>query len=421
MTSFMIRHLARKEILDNLTTYRFFILSGMMIVLMAVSIFVSYGDYELRMENYNLNRPKPHTSNVMIPPTPASIFARGIDAHLGRLYYISAMWIEVQDIEQSVNRLFSLFTVPDMLFVVKVMLSLIALLFSFDAITGEKENGTLKLALSNGASRIALLLGKLIGRFALVFIPFLVLFIASAIVVSVLPDVKLSADYWIRIGFFLVVAALYVALFTALGTFLSSLMHRSSTALILSCAVWVFFVFVVPQLGTTVARTLADVPPGDRIDMEHRLANIRAIYERVQAGRQGDTPEIHRRMVEEIRDANNAIAESYRPRLNALIRLSKSIVSASPAGALTFALTDVAGTGVYEELRYKDAVLMFWERNFELINELRPGEMEDFRYERAPLKEAVPLSSSFELTVLVLVALVFLALSMTSFLRFDPR
>ena len=66
----MIGYIARKEILESLATYRFFILTGMLLVLMVVSIIVSYGDYELRLENYNLNRPKPHTSNVMIPPTP---------------------------------------------------------------------------------------------------------------------------------------------------------------------------------------------------------------------------------------------------------------------------------------------------------------------------------------------------------------
>jgi len=411
----------KKEILENLTAYRFYILTGMLAVLMVVCIIVSYGDFELRLENYNLNRPKPHTSNVMIPPTPVSIFAKGVDAHLGRLHYITRMWIEVQDVEQSVNRLFSLFVVPDLLFVIKVMLSLIALLFSFDAITGEKENGTLKLALSSGSSKIDLLFGKLLGRFALVFVPFVGLFSASAIVVSALPDIQASADFWSRITFLLLTSALYVFLFTAMGLFLSSLVERSPTSLILCCAVWVFFVFVVPQLGTTIARAVVNVPPSDRIEMEHRLANVRAIYERIHQEDNSDDQRSYRHMVEQIRDANSAIAESYRPRLNELIRLGKSIARASPAGALTFVLTDAASTGVYEELRYKDAVSMFAQRNFELINDIRQGEMEDFHYDRASLGEVLGGDALIDLAVLMMFGLAFVALSMMSFIRYDPR
>lgn len=417
----MLWHIAKKEILENLTTYRFFILTGMLMMLMTVSIIVSYGDYELRLENYNLNRPKPHTSNVMIPPTPVSIFAKGVDAHLGRLHYITSMWIEVQDVEQSVNRLFSLFMVPDILFVVKVMLSLIALLFSFDTISGEKENGTLKLALANGSSKLALLFGKLLGRFALVSIPLLILFSAAAVVVSALPDVQASAGYWYRIVFFILTSAMYVLLFTALGLLLSSLVHRSSTSMILCCAVWVFVVFVIPQMGMTIARTVADVPPSDRIEMEHRLSNVRAIYEKIHEEEKIGGARSYVRMVEQIRTANSAIAESYRPKLNGLIQLSESIVRVSPAGALTFVLTDAANTGVYEELRYKDAVAMFAQRNFEFINDLRQGEMEDFQYRRAALGEVLLKSALFDLSVLALFGLIFVGLTAISFLRYDPR
>ena len=133
----MLQAIINKEILENLTTYRFYILTGLLALLMVVSFVVSYGDYELRLENYNLNRPAAHSSSLMIPPSPISIFVKGLDEHMGRLYSVSILGIDVQDIDQSVNRLFLLFTVPDMLFVVKVMLSLIALLFTFDAITGE--------------------------------------------------------------------------------------------------------------------------------------------------------------------------------------------------------------------------------------------------------------------------------------------
>jgi ABC-type transport system involved in multi-copper enzyme maturation permease subunit len=179
----MITHIIKKEIVENTTSYRFLILTGLLCLLMVVSIIVSYGDFQLRLENYNILRPDRTSPDIIIPPNPVSIFAKGLDANMGRLYEISFLGVQVHMSQQSVNRLFSLFAVPDMLFIIKVMLALIAILFSFDVITDEKEKGTLKLTLANGSQRASLLFGKLLGRFVLVFVPFLLLFYAAAIVV----------------------------------------------------------------------------------------------------------------------------------------------------------------------------------------------------------------------------------------------
>jgi ABC-type transport system involved in multi-copper enzyme maturation permease subunit len=416
----MIWHIAKKEILENLTTYRFAILTGMLLLLMAVSLIVSYGDYELRLENFNLNHPPAHSSNVMIPPTPLSIFAKGVDAHLGRLYYIKYSGIEVQAVEESVNRLFSLFSVPDGLFIIKVMLSLIALLFSFDVITSEKEQGTLKLTLTSGANKFALLFGKLLGRFALVAVPFSVLFLASAIIVSILPDVPVSGDYWSKIIFILFSSAVYIFSFITLGTLLSSLVHHNSTSLVLSLAAWVFLVFVIPQMGMTIARSVAGVPPGERVEMQNRLATIKGIYERIHQD-QSWTPQGFKQMVDEINDANSQSLESYRPKLLNHINITKTIVRLSPAGAMTFLLTDVADCGLYEETRFKDAIAGFAQRNFEVMNDIKKGTIEDFKYERTSLQDVLIASGYTDFGIIIIASLLCVTLSMISMAEYDPR
>ena len=47
-----------------------------------------------------------------------------------------------------------------------------ALLFGFDQISREQENGTLKLMLANSVSRATLLAGKWIGNFLSLAVPF---------------------------------------------------------------------------------------------------------------------------------------------------------------------------------------------------------------------------------------------------------
>ncbi len=416
----MIWHIAKKEILENLTTYRFTILTAMLVILMAVSIVVLYGDYENRLEDFNLNHPTGPSSNIMIPPTPLSVFAKGEDAHLGRLYYVKYSGIEVQAIEQSVNRLFSLFTTPDMLFIIKVMLSLIALLFSFDVITSEKEQGTLKLILTNGTNRFALLMGKLLGRFSLVTIPFALLFIAAAIAVSLLPNIPASADYWAKIFFFLLTSIIYIFAFITIGLLVSSLVHRSATSLALCLAVWVLLVFIVPETGMAISRTLAPVPPSETVEMQSRLALIRGIYERIHVD-PGWTMTGHQRMIKELDDANSQLYESYRPKLLSQIQLTKWLVRISPAGALTFLLTDVANAGLFEEVRFKDALTNFAQRNAELINETKKGTLEDFHYSRSSLNEILSRAAITDLFIIIFSGVLLIALAMVSISEYDPR
>ena len=369
----MIWPIAKKEILENIVSYRFYILTGLLALLMLVAVVVGYGDFLLRLENYEILRPAPASTNIIIEPTPMSILAKGLEANLTRLYEISITGIEIHQNQQAVNRIFALFAVPDMLFIIKVVLALIAILFSFDAITFEKEQGTLKLLLSNGIKRSSLVLGKLLGRFLMVIVPFAVLFLLALLVISLLPGVVTTGGFWARNAFILLIACLYALLFTALGMFVSSIVHRSSTSLVVSLTLWLLLVFIIPNFGTLLAKTLSSVPASDRIEMEGRLNTIQAIFTRIQREKEKSEGSEGRRMIQEIKESSTRLVEQYRPKMNALIRTTKSIVRFSPSGALHFLLTDVANTGLYEEVRTKDAISQYLDRNFFRINHLERG------------------------------------------------
>ncbi|RPH38095.1 hypothetical protein EHM92_00960 [bacterium] len=412
----------KKEILENIRSYRFMILTALLGALMFISILVSYGDYQLRMENYNVLKPQqPTPEKIIIPPTALSIFVKGLDTNLGRLLQLSALGIDVQVSQQSVNRLFTLFTVPDMLFVIKVMLSLMALLFAFDALSAEKEQGTLKLLLAGGAGRFGLLFGKLAGRFALVFVPFAVLFTIAVTVVSILPDVQTDIQYWTKLGVILLASGVYCLSFTALGILISTLVHRSSTAVIVSLAAWTLFIFIIPNLGISFARNMAGVPPGERVEMQGRLAAVQAIYERIQKEKSGRNEHIGIDMVNQVWAAQREIFENYRPRLDALMRLTRAIVRTSPAGALTFLMTDVAGTGFMEDMRLKDAVMLHVRLNYNKYMHIEPGEPGSFAYARSSIGDAFALSALVDSLVIVAFAFLCIGLAAARFAVYDPR
>ena len=69
----------------------------------------------------------------------------------------------------------SMFGVLDLAFIVKIVMSLVALLFTYDAISGEKEDGTFRLYASFSVSRATIALSKVIGCSVSILIPFALL------------------------------------------------------------------------------------------------------------------------------------------------------------------------------------------------------------------------------------------------------
>jgi ABC-type transport system involved in multi-copper enzyme maturation permease subunit len=412
----------RKEILENISTYRFFILTGMLVLLMAVSLVVSYGDYHLRMENYNVLRPQgSDVQKIILPPEPLSIYAKGLDANLGRLYSLSALGIEVHASQESDNHLFALFAVPDMLFVIKVILAFIAVLFSFDAICGEKEQGTLKLLLSIGAKRGHVVVAKLLGRFALVAIPFGFLFLSGAVVVSLLPDVDGGWGYWSGVLLLLLVAGGYALLWIGIGTLVSSLAHRSATAMVYGLAFWVGFVFVIPNLGVTIAQSVSDIPPGDRVEMENRLASVQAIYEAIQQAKNTGDQRSFAKIMTQVREANSHLFEIYLPKLNGLVSTTRTALRCSPSGALGLLATELAHTGLSRDVTLKSAVWLYIDRNFKRLGGIATGEVDKFQLASPTAGDILAGGAFVDVLVMIAFCGVFIGLAIWRFMGYDVR
>ena len=113
----MLKSIIRKEILNNLFSYKFSIIFVLSAILILVSIFVMYRDYCLALENYEILQSE---SGAVIRPTPLSIFAKGLDENLCRSFEVKFRGgIEINSKKQkSVNNLFKLFTAPDLLYII---------------------------------------------------------------------------------------------------------------------------------------------------------------------------------------------------------------------------------------------------------------------------------------------------------------
>lgn len=415
----MLRTIIIKEILDNISSYKFTIIILLSVILILTSTFIMVRDYQLRLENYEILQPESNDPTALVKPTPLSIFIKGLDENLCRSYRIRfGGQIEVGSKQQSVNAIFRLFTTPDLLFVVKVIMALCALLFAFDRISGEKEMGTLKLTLSNAVQRPRWIIGKWIGGFTSLAIPFLIAVLLAAVLINLLPQIEFSKDQWLKFSLFLVTAVLYMAIFYSLGMLISTLTSRSSSSLIIALFAWSLLVFVLPNLGNILAKQFVDVPSVQQLEIRRQHIWIKHVFDRIQGRVPSGDVEAN------INRENEMLMADYRMKFEKRVQVSRNITRISPASAFSFLATDLAGTGLLEEKRVKQSVLQYKNQVFGMETDSDGnliGEFPSFDYRRLSMAETMNAESWGNILILMLFNFVFLSAAYVMFLRYDVR
>jgi ABC-type transport system involved in multi-copper enzyme maturation permease subunit len=155
----------------------------------------------------------------------------------------------------------------------KIVISILALLVAYDAISGEREQGTLKLMLSGTAARSQVLLGKIVAGLVTLSVPVTITFVIALMVLSSYPMVALSGSDWIRIGLMFVVSLVFTAVMYQLGLLFSCLAKRSAISMVLGLFVWIIFAIVIPNAGVHLATQLR--PLDSEEQREGRMLSLR--------------------------------------------------------------------------------------------------------------------------------------------------
>jgi ABC-type transport system involved in multi-copper enzyme maturation permease subunit len=139
-------------------------------------------------------------------------------------------------------------------------MSLLALLFAYDAVSGERQRGTLALILANQLPRSTLLLGKYLGAMA-VLLPLLLLGTAISLMVMLASEyVQLTSADWLVMLLMLIVSAGYVSLVWLAGLVISALTRHAHTSLVVGLFLWVVAVLIAPQAASAAASALRPLP-----------------------------------------------------------------------------------------------------------------------------------------------------------------
>ncbi len=371
----MLLSLIRKEIVLNVLSLRFAVTFVLFFVLTMVSVFAMTRSYQ-RAQNTHESSSTMHRAQVRKVfeaedpaeafhdvlfggggayddrgPQALGVFVQGLEDHLPTQVNVTLWQSRRVDEDRFQNPLFDLFATPDYAYIVNIVISLLALLFVFDAICGEKERGTLKVVLANRVPRDLVLLSKWIGGFVSLSVPLVAAIFAGITYVVLTGSVLVDDDFVARFAWIVIVSLLYVSVFFTLGMMISVLTHKASTALLVSLCVWICWILVIPNLAPVAARLIAPVPTIQKINAEKSAAQreTQIRLQRVRRNMVGYGKEAER-MTEQIEkegeQQENKIDQFYEERLRRQIDLSRNLSRLSPSASFIFAASDLAGTGV---------------------------------------------------------------------------
>ena len=271
--------LLKREILAHLITFRFAVTVIACLFLVVITTLIRIDDYKQRLAGYNtarnVNREELLSTRtysflspkVDRPPNPLSIFNAGMDNRLGntlRIYYTNVPVLWDAHVHSSGNPFIDYFYRIDLVFIFQFVLSLLALLFAYDAIAGERETGTMRLTMSHPVRRGSILAAKYLGAMTCLILPLIMSFIIALIWIVPTGSIVFSEDNFLRIAGILLTSIIYLSAIYLIGLFISAWVHRTATALMLSLFVWVVLVLVYPSLSVSMIDQLTS-PVDSRI------------------------------------------------------------------------------------------------------------------------------------------------------------
>ena len=262
----MLWTLIRHELLTNLMTFRFLVTVIASMSLVLAGSIVLTDNYERRLASYNEDLQKNQEGNFsgktyssFMPsldraPNPLSLFNQGLDKRAKnslqiKIGEIPFLWSDVGRNTGFSNPFRYLLADIDLVSVFQILFSLLALVFAYDAIAGDRENGTLRLILVNPVGRGLIILSKYLGAMLCLTLPLLMSFLLALLLQLQSNAIHYSADDFLRIGGIFLTTVIYTSTFYLIGLFISSMIHRTATSLIVSMFIWVVLTLLYPNVS----------------------------------------------------------------------------------------------------------------------------------------------------------------------------
>jgi ABC-type transport system involved in multi-copper enzyme maturation permease subunit len=471
----MLKTLIEKEIRDLIGSSRFAVTFGVCAVLVLLAFWIGASNYKVSLAQYeaskaqNLRQMEGITDwmnieqhRIFLPPEPLASLVCGVSNDIGRTVEVTgATEPNAYDSRYNDEPVFAVFRFLDLEFVFQVIFALLAILFGYDAISGEKERGTLRLVFANAVSKSTFILGKLIGSFVALAVSLLLAICVGCLLLPLL-GVPMTGGDWLKLGLIVLTGLLYFAVFLTLSIMVSALTQRSSSSFLMLLVVWIAAVLIIPRASVLLAGRAVDVPSVDAIAAK-RAAFTSELWDEFRTGmstfrgpateNMDDAVKAFTGFMDSISAARDAKEKEYTDRLheerqNAQLhqqRVAFGLARVSPSTSLTLALAQLANTSIDLKDRFYDAGQAYLPLYQAFMTEktgmnvgggriyvkvgggpeeqrepINPAELPEFVFPEPPLAETLS-SALVDMGILVLFGLGCFAGAFAAFVRYDVR
>ena len=470
-----------REIQGAIIDFRFWVVLVLCLSVIPLSFYVSVKNYSQKLSDYQQEVQSYRDNNSSVyatfkaegvrPPSPLSIFSRGLEDKMPYKVITSRdgnYQIEYAKPDSKKDLLGEI----DFAFIVAFVLSILAIVFTFSSISGDKESGVLRGILSNAVLRRQILMAKLLGNYIVFLVPFILSMLIALLVVyfsGIIPifSKSLFPSVLVITGISLI---FLLALFN-LGLWISSLARNSILSVNVLILIWILLGLVIPKISPIIGSVIYPVESTGVFEAKKMLLRTNSekeqikeeedIYENLRMQYYPETNGVSSAW----NDINSAydeqvapIREKYEQRLNSEIeklindytlrknkqnKISENIARLSPINSLNNLIAEFSYTGYSEADNFlqqaKDYQAAVKQEVYDKISlkiyrakgstSSNSSYNEDFDYSKIPVLENyknVDLSKVFQqnwvdIMLLCLYGLLFFVCAFISFLRFDVR
>ena len=387
----MLFHLARKEFLDQMLSLRFAIACIVCLLVFLLSFGLMTKDYREAMSTYNMNKTMHRNEVLQItevwrvsdglkvdrPLNALSILVRGVAGDLTESVQVQqGNRLQFSKAEEQ-NAVAALFPDVDFVFIVGIIMSLMALAFAYDAVSGERESGVLKLLMSYSVPRDRVILSKWLGGFLALIGPFTIAFLAGLLVALLMPDIDPGIEDTLSVLGLFAIAILYIAAMYSLGILVSCQTQTASTSITVLLLIWVVLILAIPNMSPYVTTQLMPIPTRESVDREKkdfRTGEQRKLEKMVkeEQERTGDEnvwedTEFREKMTalwQKVDEDAQKLEDGYAARVQAQTRWAGFVARISPVTSFNLAAYDLTAAGIEQETRFVETLKTYsatWE------------------------------------------------------------
>jgi len=363
-------------------------------------------------------------------------------AHLGMMFTGPEQFVGLRAIDQ--NSIKCLFRNIDFGALTGILFSLLAIILSFQAISGEREDGLLKLIDSYPVKRAKIIVGKWLGILIIIGILYTLCYIINILLIVCYANTQLSTADVTALFLVYLIGFFYISGMVLLGIYISIKIRHSHLSLLTALLVWAFVILVLPSVPDYAGRLFVKVPSDLQIlsDQISRNSDRESASEKIKEKyrkRGVAEDKVEQQAKEEIEKSNNQLMEQHHKtqdnfEFKILQRLAVSTGTSffSPYACYTLAVNEIAATGVSANVvlnkqsdRFRESIQKYRENIEKHVKDdprFKPdnNNIPKFEFKNPPMTIRM-IASAIPLVLLLVFNILFFVFSFKAFLKYDVR